>query len=135
MKVAELTEIVGGRLVGHPETEIKRIADLDQAGDAEIAYVDNERFFAAARASLASCLIVPAGAAEKFPERTVIEVANPKLAFSLIAAALHPPIQRGPEIHASAVIAESADVALTAYVGPHVQIGEYTLSLHDALPI
>jgi hypothetical protein len=37
MKVAELAEIVGGRLVGHPETEIKRIADLDQAGDHEIA--------------------------------------------------------------------------------------------------
>src|ERR1043165_5884900 len=124
MKVAELAEIVGGRLVGHPETEIKRIADLDQAGPNEIAYVDNKKFFAAAAASLASCLIVPVGAAEKFPDRTVIEVANPKLAFSMIGAALHPPVQRGLEIHASAVVADSADVALTAYVGPHVQIGE-----------
>jgi UDP-3-O-[3-hydroxymyristoyl] glucosamine N-acyltransferase len=124
MKVAELAEIVGGRLVGHPETEIKRIADLDQAGAGEIAYVDNEKFFAAAAASLASCLIVPEGVAEKFPDRTVIEAANPKLAFSLIGAALHPPVQREPEIHASAVIAETADVALTAYIGPHVQIGD-----------
>jgi UDP-3-O-[3-hydroxymyristoyl] glucosamine N-acyltransferase len=124
MKVAELAEIVHGHLVGHPETEINRIADLDQAGDDEIAYVDNEKFFAAAAASVASCLIVPARAAEKFPDRTVIEVANPKLAFSIIGAALHPPVRRGPEIHASAVIAETADVALTAYIGPHVQIGE-----------
>src|SRR6476646_1442933 len=123
MKVAELAEIVGGRLVCHPETEIKRIADLDQAGDNEIAYVDNEKFFAAARASVASCLIVPVGKAEEFPDRTVIEVANPKLAFSQIGAALHPPVRREAEIHASAVVAESADVALTAYIGPHVQIG------------
>ena len=124
MKIAELAEIVGGRLVGHPETEITRIADLDQAGDGEIAYVDNEKFFAAARASVASCLIVPEGTAEKFPDRTVIEVANPKLAFSVIGAALHPAVRREPQIHASAVIAASADIALTAYIGPYVQIGE-----------
>ncbi len=123
MKVAELAEIVGGRLVGHPDTEIKRIADLDQAGDGETAYVDNEKFFAAARASVASCLIVPEGTAEEFPDRTVIAVTNPKLAFSQIGAALHPPVRREAEIHASAVIAKTADVALTAYVGPHVQIG------------
>ena len=124
MKIAELAEIVGGRLVGHPETEITRIADLDQAGDGEIAYVDNEKFFAAARASVASCLIVPEETAEKFPDRTVIEVANPKLAFSVIGAALHPAVRREPQIHASAVIADSADIALTAYVGPYVQIRE-----------
>lgn len=124
MKVAELAELVGGRLVGHPETEIKRIADLDQAGDHEIAYVDNEKFFPAAAASVASALIVPVGAAEKFPDRTVIEVANPKLAFSLIGAALHPPVRREPNIHPSAVVAETADVALTAYIGPQVQINE-----------
>jgi UDP-3-O-[3-hydroxymyristoyl] glucosamine N-acyltransferase len=124
MKIAELAELVGGRLVGHPETRIERIADLDQAGDGEIAYVDNERFFAAAAASCASCLIVPVGVAEKFPDRAVIEVTNPKLAFSLIGAALHPPLRREPEIHSTAVIADNADVALTAYIGPHVQIGE-----------
>lgn len=123
MKIAELTEIVHGRLVGHPETEIKRIADLDQAGDGEIAYVDNEKFFAAAAASCASCLIVPVGAAEKFPDRTVIEVANPKLAFSTIGAVLHPPVRREPSIHANAVVADTADVALTAYIGPYVEIG------------
>ena len=123
MKTGELTEIVGGRLVGQPETEIKRIADLDQAGDGEIAYVDNEKFFAAARASVASCLLVPVGTAREFPNRTVIEVANPKLAFSSIGAVLHPPVRREAQIHASAVIADSADVALTAYVGPFVQIG------------
>ena len=124
MKIAELAELVGGRLVGHPETEIKRIADLDQAGPGEIAYVDNKKFFAAAAASVASCLIVPEGVAEKFPDRTVIEVANPKLAFSKIGAALHPPVRREPAVHASAVVAETADIALTAYIGPHVQIGD-----------
>src|SRR5215467_11258936 len=108
MRVEELAEIVDGRVSGDPETRIERIADLDQARDGEIAYVDNEKFFEAAVASKAGCLIVPLGAGERFAEKTLIEVTNPKLAFSLIGAALHPPVRREPEIHASAVIAESA---------------------------
>jgi UDP-3-O-[3-hydroxymyristoyl] glucosamine N-acyltransferase len=70
-------------------------------------------------------LIVKEGLSEKFPARTLIEVRNPKLAFSLIGAALHPPVRREPSIHPTAVIAETADIALTAYVGPHVCVGEY----------
>jgi UDP-3-O-[3-hydroxymyristoyl] glucosamine N-acyltransferase len=56
----------------------------------------------------------------------VIEVANPKLAFSLIGAALHPAVRREPGIHATAVVADNADIALTAYVGPNVYVGEHT---------
>jgi len=126
MKAYQLAELVKGRLVGAVSTEIDRIADLDQAGDGELAYVDNEKFFPAARASVASCLLVPVGTAEQFPDRTLIEVANPKLAFSMIGAALHPPVHREAEIHSSAVVAESADIALTAYIGPYVQIGDGT---------
>lgn len=124
MRVQDLAEIVDGRVVGHGETQITRIAELDQAREGEIAYVESEKFLSAARESKAGCLIVPLGRAEEFSGRTSIEVANPKLAFALIGAALHPPVRREPEIHATAVVAESADVALTAYIGPHVQIAD-----------
>jgi UDP-3-O-[3-hydroxymyristoyl] glucosamine N-acyltransferase len=122
MKVQQLAEIVGGRVVGDSETRIERIADLDQAREGEIAYVDNQKFFEAALDSKASCLIVPR--AEQFPSRTLIEVANPKLAFAQIGAVLHP-TRREPSIHPTAVVAETADVAPTAYIGPNVCIGEY----------
>ena len=123
MRVQELAEIVEGRVVGDPGTQIERIADLDQAREGEIAYVEGDRFLSAAGESKAGCLIVPHGAGEKFAGRSVIEVANPKLAFALIGAALHPPLRREPQIDSSAVIGENADIALTAYIGPHVQIG------------
>jgi UDP-3-O-[3-hydroxymyristoyl] glucosamine N-acyltransferase len=125
MRVQELAQIVSGRVTGDGETQIERISDLDNAGDGEIAYVENEKLFAAAAESKASCLIVKAGLADKFPSRTLIEVSNPKLAFSLIGAALHPPVRREPTIHPTAVVAESADIALTAFIGPHVCVGEY----------
>src|ERR1051325_4135510 len=119
MRGEELAKIVDGHVVGDPETRIERIADLIHADEGEIAYVEKD----VAAESKASCLIVRDAA--KFPDRTVIEVANPKLAFALIGAALHPPLRREPTIHPTAVVAETADVALTAYVGPNVCVGEY----------
>jgi UDP-3-O-[3-hydroxymyristoyl] glucosamine N-acyltransferase len=125
MTVQELAEIVNGRVVGDGQTRIERIADLDNADQNEIAYVENEKLGSLATESKASCLIVKEGLSEKFPARTLIEVRNPKLAFSLIGAALHPPVRREPSIHPTAVVAETADIALTAYVGPHVCVCEY----------
>ncbi|HET7112171.1 MAG TPA: UDP-3-O-(3-hydroxymyristoyl)glucosamine N-acyltransferase, partial [Pyrinomonadaceae bacterium] len=124
MKVQELAEVVKGRVIGDGEKQIVRIADLDQARKGEIAYLDNEKFLPAALESRASCLIVQKGAAETFPNRTLIEVSSPKLAFALIGAVLHP-TDREPSIHPTAVVATTADIALTAYIGPHVTVGEY----------
>ncbi len=125
MTVNELAQIVNGRVVGDGDVVIKRIADLETAGEAEIAYVENENFLAAAAESKASCLIVTALFAERLSGRVLIEVTHPKLAFSLIGAALHPPVRREPTMHPTAVVADSADVALSAYVGPNVCIGEF----------
>ena len=130
MKVQQLAEVVNGRVAGDGETQIERIADLDQAGEAEIAYVDNEKFFAAALASKASCLIVPQS--EKFPNRTLIEVKNPKLAFAQIGAVLHA-VKRQPSIHPTAVVAESAKIAATAYIGPNVSVGEHVTVGEDCV--
>jgi UDP-3-O-[3-hydroxymyristoyl] glucosamine N-acyltransferase len=125
MAVDQFAALVDGRVAGDGATIIERIADLEYAGESEIAYVENESFLAAAAESKAACLIVTERLSEKLPGRTLIEVANPKLAFSLIGAALHPAVRREPSIHSTAVVAETADIALTAYVGPHVCIGEY----------
>ena len=126
MTVQELAEVVRGRITGDRGTQIERIADLDQAREGEIAYLEDEKLLVAAADSKASCLIVKDGVAERFSDRTLIEVANPKLAFSLIGAALHPPVRREPAIDPTAVLAENADIALTAYVGPNVCVREYT---------
>jgi UDP-3-O-[3-hydroxymyristoyl] glucosamine N-acyltransferase len=71
-------------------------------------------------------LIVPsANNHPQFKSRALIEVANPKLAFSQIAAILHPPIRREAAIDPTAVLAKTADVALTAFIGPNAVLGEY----------
>jgi UDP-3-O-[3-hydroxymyristoyl] glucosamine N-acyltransferase len=127
VSVRELSEKVGGKVVGDSAALIQRIADLENAGERDIAYVENEKFFSAAAVSKASCLIIPTGAESRadFNNPALIEVSNPKLAFAIIAEVLHPALRREPSIHPTAVIADTADIALTAFIGPHVCVGDY----------
>ncbi len=132
--VSELAERVGGRVFGDGNIEIERVGKLDAAGPQEIAYVDDEKFFETGKSSSAACLIVSSeylGSlkdVETVPDsgKALIEVAKPKLAFALIAALLHPAKRREPFVHPSAAIAETADIDLTVFIGPHVSIGEGT---------
>jgi UDP-3-O-[3-hydroxymyristoyl] glucosamine N-acyltransferase len=120
--VSALAAHVRGQAFGDGNVIIHRVASLETAGDGEIAYVEDEKFFAVASASKASCVIAPAGADVK--ARCRIEVKKPKLAFALIAEILHPPKKRTPEIHPSSVIAPSAKVGEQVFIGAFVCIGE-----------
>lgn len=134
LTIAELSAHVDGRLLGDGSIHISQVAELGTAGAGDIAYVDGEKFFEAALSSGASCLIVQPQFVSSFKEPIVereigpalIEVAKPKLAFALIAKLLHPQKRRDPYIHPTAVIAETADIDLTVYIGPHVSLGEHT---------
>jgi UDP-3-O-[3-hydroxymyristoyl] glucosamine N-acyltransferase len=126
MRVMYLAEILGGRVVGDRLRRIKGIADLEHAGQYDIAYVDNEKLFAAAAESKAWCLIVREGVEDKFPDRTLIVVNNPKLAFARAWSALFSPGLPEAMIHPTAIVAETADIAPSAHVGPNVCVGEST---------
>ena len=120
--VSELAAHVGGHVFGDSNIVVHRVAGLETAAEGEIAYVEDEKFFAVASASKASCVIAPAGADVQALCR--IEVKKPKLAFALIAEILHPPKQRAPEIHPSSVIAPSAKVSDRVFIGAFVCVGE-----------
>jgi len=132
LSTTEIASHVGGRIAAGGEQSIERVAGLESAGEGEIVYLDNEKFLDAAVASRASCLLVSEDLAPRFSSATdgntptLIVVGSPKLAFASIAALLHPQKQRGPEIHPTAVISATANVALTAYVGPGAVIGDHT---------
>jgi len=132
LTIAELAAHVDGRVLGDGSIQVQKVAELATAGPGDIAYVDGEKHVELAIASQATCLIVAPAFVESFKQQiaarefrsALIEVPKPKLAFALIAALLHPQKRREPFVHSSAVIAESADVDLTVYVGPNVTIGE-----------
>src|SRR5882762_8657358 len=123
--VSELGEHVGGRVFGNGSIAINRVGSLDSAGEGDIAYVEDEKFFAVATKSKASCVITPMDTNLKVPCR--IEVKNPKLAFALIAEVLHPPKQRHPEIHQTAVISDLAKIGGDVFIGAFVCVGENSI--------
>ena len=58
-KVSELAALVDGRVLGDGNLAIEGVASLDSAAEGEISYVEDEKLFATAATSRASCIIVP----------------------------------------------------------------------------
>src|ERR1051325_7936136 len=79
---AELASLVGGRVVGDEGARVVRVASLASAGEGDLAFVEDEKLFASARASSAAVVIAPEGAVLE-GLKSVIEVVRPKLAFAL----------------------------------------------------
>ena len=122
--VAALAAYVGGQVLGDGSPIIERVARLEEAGPAELSFVEDRKHFEAAQLSHAACLIVPLDA--QLNVSCAIAVKSPKLAFAEIAAILHPAKTHAPEIHASAIIAPSATLGAGVFVGAFVCIGENT---------
>src|SRR3989440_5994824 len=121
--VAELAALVGGRARGDAGAFVRGVASIEGAGEGDIAFVEDEKFFDAARACRATCVIVPEGARLE-GVRSTIETARPKLAFALVAETLCPPRRRAAFVHPMASVASSAKISEGVYVGACVRIGE-----------
>ena len=120
MKTKEIAELLGGKLNGGESVEISGAASLENAAAGEISFVEKAENLSETKAS---CLLVPEDFAAKIP-CAFIAVKNPKLAFAKIAAELHPPKRREPEIHHSAVIAENAKLGKDVFIGAFCCVGE-----------
>src|SRR4030095_512037 len=122
VSVQRLAAEVGGRVIGDGDILIQRIANLENADEGDVAYVDTEKHFEAAAKSNASCLIIPSAGEHEpgFMSDAFIALTTTNLACSHIAQFLHPRVRREPAVHQTAVIAETADIALTAFIGPNV---------------
>jgi UDP-3-O-[3-hydroxymyristoyl] glucosamine N-acyltransferase len=125
MKASEIAALVGGELFGNGEVEIASVAELSNAKSGQITFYEKEGPLPPVDAS---CLLIrndttyaetPAAAGV-----CIVVVAHPKLAFAKIATVLHPPKQRGPEIHDSAVISETASLGDSVFIGAFTCIGD-----------
>jgi UDP-3-O-[3-hydroxymyristoyl] glucosamine N-acyltransferase len=123
--ISELAPLVDGELIGS-DTEVDSVADLENAANRQITFVEkpnDEKFSELILKTKASCLIVPLDTEIK-TTISLLKVKNPKLAFAQVAEVLHPVKQRAPEIHSSAVIAESAKIGKDVFIGAFVCVGE-----------
>jgi UDP-3-O-[3-hydroxymyristoyl] glucosamine N-acyltransferase len=130
-----LAALVGGRVGGDGATSVRRVSSIEAASEGTVVFVEDTKLLEAALASGASCVIVPEGAegregaadvgpaAEKGAGRCVIYAKRPKLAFALMAEALHPSKAWGEGVHPTAIVEEDAVLGVGVYVGPCAVVG------------
>jgi UDP-3-O-[3-hydroxymyristoyl] glucosamine N-acyltransferase len=124
-RLAELADLVGGRVVGDPERAVETIRTLEIAGPADLSFLTSPRYRAQAAASRAGVLLVaPALAEAAGPGRDLLVVDDPGYALALLLARLHPAADRREAgVHPTAILEPGCEVDSTAHVGPYVVIG------------
>ena len=127
-RLAELAELVGGRIEGDPEHVVEAIRTLDAAGPRDLSFLTHSRYRAQALASAAGALLVgrdfPPELRSDDPSRRHLLVADePQLALAKLMERLGPAaVPLEPGVHPTAVVAAGAVVDPTAYIGPYVVI-------------
>ena len=126
----ELAAFLGAQLEGDPAAKISGISGPESAGREDLIYVNNPKNLGVASGSAAVCVLVPMEL--RVAEKTLLRVADPKLAFAKAATFLIPPSAIATGIHPTAVIAPTVHLATNVSVGPYaviedeVEIGEGT---------
>jgi len=120
-----LTELVAGNLVqGDAAGLITGLNSLSEATESDISFLGNPRYAPQLKTTKASAILVAQDFADELPNKALIKVANPTLAFSAVIQFFGPEVRPFvPGVHPTAVIADSARLDRTqVYVGPHAVI-------------
>lgn len=115
--LGELARETDCRVIGDPEHVITRVATLQNAEAGSVAFLSNPAYRAFLRSTGATAVIVSETDAKDCPVAALVSE-NPYLTYARVAALLNPPRPVEPGIHPTAVVAESAAVASSAWVGP-----------------
>ncbi len=122
MKAREIAEFVNGELRGTEDPSIDSIADFNSAVIGNIAFLSKP----SDSRTKASCVIIsPLIDAAEFSSCIIVD--DPKLAFARIAAVLHPPKSDPAGISGLSVVAESATLDDTVFIGAFVAIGAFSI--------
>jgi UDP-3-O-[3-hydroxymyristoyl] glucosamine N-acyltransferase len=118
----ELGEAIGAKVEGDGAVELRGVAAPERAGPHDLIYVESAKNAERAAASAALCVIARPGVS--VAGKTVLQHAEPKVAFAKAAALLlgRTPIAAG--IHATAIVAPLARVGAAVSIGPYAVIGE-----------
>jgi UDP-3-O-[3-hydroxymyristoyl] glucosamine N-acyltransferase len=126
LRLDEVATLVAGRLEGgaNASTVIDGVGPIEEAGPAQIAALDGERFLAQARASRAAALLVPAKLATQI-DRPRIVVASPQIAQNAVIERLG--LWRWPwpreGRHPTAVVDPTAQIGEGVAIGAYAAVG------------
>jgi UDP-3-O-[3-hydroxymyristoyl] glucosamine N-acyltransferase len=125
LTTAQLAALCDAEIEGDGARILSGANTLETASEADLAFVDNARAFAAAAQSRAGCLVVPPDF-DHTGSWSLIRVKSVRAAFARAVSALYAQAPVAPSIHPTAVIDSTASVSSDAFVGAHVSIGAHT---------
>lgn len=114
--VSEIANHLGASVTGDPNVALTGFAPASAAVAGDLTFAENESYFHKAEQSAAAAILVD----EKFATSTkcLIRVPNARIAFAKVLPLFFPEPSFAGGIHSSAVIASSAKIDDSAYIGP-----------------
>lgn len=110
-------------LVGDESLLITGVSGIEEAQQGHLTFLSNPKYRAKLQQTNASAVLVSPGI--ELPEKSLIQVPNPYLAFAqiltLFSQKYHPPIGR----HETCVIGEEVTIGEQSAIGAHVSIGTH----------
>ena len=120
---AEIAKHLEGEVLGDPAIQLKGFAPADRAQPSDLTFAENENYFVRADQSAAAAIIID-GAFASTHNKTLIRVANARVAFARVLPLFFPEPVFPPGAHPTAIVPASAQVHPTAHVGPYCILGE-----------
>ncbi len=121
--LGELAIQFGCELIGDPSVQVSRVATLSAADASSISFLSAPAYRHLLKETKAAAVILRAADAGLCPVNSLVS-GNPYLLYARVASLLHRPAAMPAAVHASAVVARSANVSGNAYVGPQAVIGD-----------
>ena len=121
----DLTEHLGGRVVGDGSVRISSVASLRSATAESLVFVEDAKHLDTALASPAAAVIVGEFAARAPAGKPLLIVRQPRLAFARAAKLLRGSEERARNIHPSASVGASVQLGKGVTVGPRAVLGEH----------
>jgi UDP-3-O-[3-hydroxymyristoyl] glucosamine N-acyltransferase len=123
MKLREIADRLGCRLVGEGEFEISGVAGMEHARPGELTFLANPKYGPKVKHTQASAILV----GQQIPglEIALLISANPDLDFARAQALFYQPPRPAPGIHPLAYVSPSAAVGENCSIGPFAVVGDH----------
>lgn len=126
-KLKEIEEICEGKLKLNKDTDedfvIENLSTIQDAKNGEVCFLQNTKYAKYLENCEASLVLINEKQANKAPEHINLLICkDPYRSWAALTQAYYPFEKREASIHPSAIIAPTAQIDKTAFIGPHVVI-------------
>lgn len=126
VSLGELAARFGCELIGDPEAVVSDVASLQNAHSASLTFLSNSTLATQLPGTKAAAVVLRPADAKGCPVAALLSD-DPYATYARMVAIVCPGPVYEPQVHATAVVEESARVAASAHLAPHVVVGERTV--------